>query len=686
MQRNKILISLDELATTSRCLLRLSMVPMFLSAFITAPGCSGKSAPAPADKIAPAPAAVAPPGPDTSLTISEYAAQGVPAVDKPWTEDDYLKTLKAIAALAKTDPAKLPRVGSEKSGPLIARIVGRDNLPAADAPLRAMTLKGICAYVDFIESHYLKNFQKDLAPTVVELQVFVLYLSRLNLEAWAATVSSSQGSDRELAAKNRANSLDSLPIAFRTVATILGDRTDLSTAERSRVADAAAENMPELLSCLKPEDAAAFRDKVAKAAASEPDADLKAKLTALCTMKAVEIPVAPAKAATPAGMAAGQDSPENALRAYIRAARDGDFEGYKALFCRHPDEIAKYVQMIEYLCKGQSPEAIALQKSINLESFADSYFPDGHYKVFPAELQGDQANILEVADNPTTKKPTYARFYFKKVDGKWYPMSHDLLDSKNSDPVKYPPTIVQGPDWIDDGPKNLMPAKPNETPKPTLTVTDVQFAGELETDAKRKTNAAKYASKWIEIDGTVLNAYSSNSHQLVLGRYETTKSGVNSWRVACEFPRPYRRQADELTATQKVKIVGIFPEGAWAPLITECRIISAGPDPTIRVSAAALAAELAASKDATEKKYKEKQLLIDGVVEDVKAGPYNSTIELKGVEKGGKPIRVTCSGFGAAQFSDVGKLTKGQRVCVKGGCSWVSSDSIDISSCKLLAK
>jgi hypothetical protein len=648
-----------------------SIVLLFLTILFAASRSWSQSTPAPAAA-------------DTSLTTSEYAAKGFPGVDKPWTEDDYLKALRAVAALAKSDPAKLPRVGSEKSGPLIARIVSRDNLPPADAPLRAMTLKGICGYVNFIESHYLQNFQKDLAPTVVELQVFNLYLSRLNLEAWAATVSASQGSAREIAAKNQANSIESLPSAFRIVALLLGDRADLSTADRVRVADAAVENMPELLSCIKPEDAAAFRDKVTKAAQSEPDAALKARLISLSKIKAVEIPAAAPKAASPAGMAAGQDSPENALRAYIRAARDGDFEAYKALFCQQPDEIAKYVQMIEYLCKGKSPAAIAFQKSVNLETFADSYFPDGHYKVFSLELQGDQASIMVVADNPTTKKPTYARFYFKKVGGKWYPTGHDLLDSKHSDPVKYPPAIVQGPDWIDDGPKDLLPAKPKETREPPLAVTDIQFAAELDNDALRKTNAAKYANKWIEIDGTVLDAYSSN-RLLVLGRNETTKSGFHMSRVSCEISRPFRRQAEELTPTQKVKIVGMFPEGAWGPLLAECRIISVGPDPAIRVTAAGLAAELAAGEDATEKKYKEKQLLIEGVVEAVQAGQYNSTVELKGVEKGGKPIRVKCSGFGEAQFSEVGKLNKGQQVRVKGGCSWVSSDSIDISSCKLLA-
>ena len=330
----------------------------------------------------------------------------------------------------------------------------------------------------------------------------------------------------------------------------------------------------------------------------------------------------PAPAAVPpvptpvAALAGGQDTPENALRAYVRVLREGDFEAFQAIFCQNPKEVADYVRMIEYLCKDLSPAAIAIQKSVNLEAMADSNWPDGHYKVFSAELQGDdQASIVEVFDNPTTKTPTYSRYGFKKIAGKWYPMGHELLDAAKVDKAKYPPDIAPGPDWADAGPKDLMPSKPKEVPKPGFTMTDEEFARQFKADAKKA--AAKYANQWVELDGTVLSAFSPENSRVLLGATKKTASGIEMSMVVCDFAQPARWQAEALTPTQKVKVLGQYPEGRSESQLFECRIVSAGTDPAIGADAARMAAELVADRDATEKKYNGKQLLIEGLVDEV---------------------------------------------------------------------
>lgn len=65
---------------------------------------------------------------DHSLPASALIDRGFPAPDRLWTGQDYDAALKALEALAKTDPLTLPRAGSPQSGPAFARLVAEDNL------------------------------------------------------------------------------------------------------------------------------------------------------------------------------------------------------------------------------------------------------------------------------------------------------------------------------------------------------------------------------------------------------------------------------------------------------------------------------------------------------------------------------------------------------------------------------
>lgn len=66
--------------------------------------------------------------PDHSLTIDEYISLGIPDPDKIWSIRDYRKASSIIESLANKDIQNLPRIGSNKSGKIIERIVSEENI------------------------------------------------------------------------------------------------------------------------------------------------------------------------------------------------------------------------------------------------------------------------------------------------------------------------------------------------------------------------------------------------------------------------------------------------------------------------------------------------------------------------------------------------------------------------------
>lgn len=64
---------------------------------------------------------------DASLSVSEYASRGFPAINRDWTPEDYTV---AMRVLTDVPLAELPRTNSEKSGAVIDRMVNRNSLAA----------------------------------------------------------------------------------------------------------------------------------------------------------------------------------------------------------------------------------------------------------------------------------------------------------------------------------------------------------------------------------------------------------------------------------------------------------------------------------------------------------------------------------------------------------------------------
>lgn len=66
--------------------------------------------------------------PDDSLAANEYISLGIPSHDRRWVGQDMAAAASKLRSLAAQSPAKLPRAGSSRSGPVFDRIVSADNL------------------------------------------------------------------------------------------------------------------------------------------------------------------------------------------------------------------------------------------------------------------------------------------------------------------------------------------------------------------------------------------------------------------------------------------------------------------------------------------------------------------------------------------------------------------------------
>jgi hypothetical protein len=71
--------------------------------------------------------ATAKPTADASLTWPVYRAAGVPDITRDWSVEDYQIALRALGRMLAQGRADLPRQGSERSGPVFARLVAPGN-------------------------------------------------------------------------------------------------------------------------------------------------------------------------------------------------------------------------------------------------------------------------------------------------------------------------------------------------------------------------------------------------------------------------------------------------------------------------------------------------------------------------------------------------------------------------------
>lgn len=133
--------------------------------------------------------------------------------------------------------------------------------------------------------------------------------------------------------------------------------------------------------------------------------------------------------------AQGFDSPDAALDAYGKAMVDGDGVAYRKLAAKD----AKAIQGLDVLVqfeKGKSPAEAA---KINLQALAPNQgFGNAVGKRFPAEVNGDNAVIVQVFERPIALKTEihFRKFKFSKSSGKWYLVGSEFGEASTL-PEKY---------------------------------------------------------------------------------------------------------------------------------------------------------------------------------------------------------------------------------------------------------
>jgi hypothetical protein len=198
-----------------------------------------------------------------------------------------------------------------------------------------------------------------------------------------------------------------------------------------------------------------------------------------------------------------------------------------------------------------------------------------------------------------------------------------------------------------------------------------------EFEADREAAAKKYGGKIMEIEGVVEDPHLGHPSNDPYMAFWDSKQQANlfCFVTKSDGPRTY-----QLTKGQKLKVRGELNteqyKGSSHPslYLMQSQIVEAGPDPAMPISAADLAKAYAQDETTAGERFKDKQLLIDGVVKDVTkvgADKNMSAIVLEGsTSNGGKSLCV----WATANFyreKDFESIRKGQKVKLKGPCKYV---------------
>jgi Leucine-rich repeat (LRR) protein len=189
--------------------------------------------------------------------------------------------------------------------------------------------------------------------------------------------------------------------------------------------------------------------------------------------------------------------------------------------------------------------------------------------------------------------------------------------------------------------------------EPAFSMTAEMFAAECKD---RKAASDKYKGKVIELSGVVKSLDSNFSEDVYVSlAVDKDITGVMCYMAT---PEPWAK----VVPGQKIKLKGKFPEDAFGAALVHCVFVDTGTNPAITMTAQQLAKEYAADKEAANKKYNEKYLILTGEVVDRQfnsAGAASMTLKVDG------KVRVKVS-FTAFDKGAVKPIKVGQQLKVVG--------------------
>jgi len=238
------------------------------------------------NRVAPAPSGSLAIAEDRSLTLAEYAAQGMPTSDRTWSATDYNRALALLEATAANDPRQLPRWGSPRSGALFARLSDPANFqsePNASATPPAIRLDNLAPFIAPIKKlAMLYGIQASRGPAFdYETARMLCLMVRLGAEALVLNDrarSAMSASERESRKAAFAKIADGAAGMFAAALVQVAERTGLRNEALLLIVDTLADTLPATLQLLPPEFAKELPARVKAMVDVESDAALKAAL------------------------------------------------------------------------------------------------------------------------------------------------------------------------------------------------------------------------------------------------------------------------------------------------------------------------------------------------------------------------------------------------------------------------
>jgi tRNA_anti-like len=225
---------------------------------------------------------------------------------------------------------------------------------------------------------------------------------------------------------------------------------------------------------------------------------------------------------------------------------------------------------------------------------------------------------------------------------------------------------------------------PAPSKKADFVVTAEDLMREFKNDQQAATK--KYKDRVVEIAGTLDDPHLGDPSSNPYVTFVTNHQGV----LGCFLPAADGPRTNNLTVGQKLKVKGVLRYvGSTTVSVGDCEILEIGPDPALAVTAAELAKAYADDVVTAEKRFKGRQLLVQGVVKEVilKGNDKvpNPVVILEGTR--GKEGKALCVWSDAhyARGRDFEKLRKGQTIKVKGKCGgiygrhWIGEEGVLVS-------
>jgi hypothetical protein len=194
---------------------------------------------------------------------------------------------------------------------------------------------------------------------------------------------------------------------------------------------------------------------------------------------------------------------------------------------------------------------------------------------------------------------------------------------------------------------------------PPVEVSAEKLAEEYAAD--RKAADAKYKNKLLQVKGTVatVNKFETSNRIYLAGYKKKPTDSLLDYPVRCAVRPELLDKVPLLSRGQLVQVTGKCTDGGTGVNLADCGFKELGESSVIQISAEDLTKEFAANKDAADKKYNNKEMIVEGPVADLAL----QQLPPRAILAGDAPWTVACK---TGQREEFQKLTKGEKARIRG--------------------